>query len=309
MREGDRLAQRVDQVRAERAAGWRGAARRAPRAPGRRRSTSTRSPRRWRRRRGATRRSGRARRWRGRRARPAAGRRAAGAAPATSTLPWIQALQLCTSPSRPSQCQSRRVDERGRARAGRPRAGSGRAAPGTSLVELVAEQVVDPGELGGDLAGAEVEERVGDGRDDRAVPAAGVVVGGPAPGALLAQQGHAVGDLVDPQWIEGGRGQHGGPAEAPLAGEDDLLVPVAVAVAEVPRVAVRERQRPRRCRGRRAARSRRSRRVGGCSRAAAQTVRSPAGGDRQRRLRGRQSARGTVGCDQHVRPRSPAERS
>jgi hypothetical protein len=46
------------------------------------------------------------------------------------------------------------------------------------VVELVAEQVVDPGELRGDLAGAEVEVRVGDGRDDRTVAAVRVVVRG-----------------------------------------------------------------------------------------------------------------------------------
>lgn len=58
--------------------------------------------------------------------------------------------------------------------------------------------MVEPGELADDLAGAEVEEGVGDVGEDGAVPAERVVVGGPAPGALLAEQLHAVGDLVEP---------------------------------------------------------------------------------------------------------------
>ena len=73
-----------------------------------------------------------------------------------------------------------------------------RAQTGDAVVELVAEHVVDPGQPRGHLAGAEVEHGLGDDRDDRAEGGGRDVVRGPAPRALLAQQGHAVGDLVDP---------------------------------------------------------------------------------------------------------------
>ena len=114
---------------------------------------------------------------------------------------------------------------------------------GDVVVELVAQEVIDPGQLGGDLAGTQVEERFGHGRHDRAA-AVGVIVRGPAPAALLAQQGHAVGHLVDPQWIKRHGGHHRGPAEPALAGEHHLLILVAVAVAKVARVAVGERYGP-----------------------------------------------------------------
>jgi hypothetical protein len=113
-------------------------------------------------------------------------------------------------------------------------------------VELVAEQVIDPGQLGGDLAGTEVQERVGRGGHDRAVHPPGVVVRGPAPAALLTEQGRPVGDLVDPAGVQGDRRDDRGPAEPLLAGEDDLLITGAVAVAEVPGVGVGQGHRPRR---------------------------------------------------------------
>ena len=191
-----------------------------PRARGTPRSTSSRSPRRSRRRRAARRRSGRSPRRRADDLGVAAvvpGRRASRRA-ATSTLPWIHGFQLCTSPSSPSQCQSRRCTN-GSSTRGRASCRDAAAEPGVALVERVAEQMVDPRELPDDFTRTQVEEGVVDRGEHGAVACEGVVVRGPTPRALLAQQHDAIGDLVDPALVEGdGRGD-GRAAEAMLACE------------------------------------------------------------------------------------------
>ncbi len=70
-----------------------------------------------------------------------------------------------------------------------------------ALVESRSEQMIEPGELADDLAGTEIQERIGDGGQYRAVPSECVVVCGPAPRRLLAQEHDSVGDLVDPSFL------------------------------------------------------------------------------------------------------------
>ncbi len=133
-----------------------------------------------------------------------------------------------------------------------------------ALVEHLSEDVVRPGQLGGDLARSEVEVRRSDVGDDGAGEAGRTVVRGPAPRGLLAQQGDAVGGLVDPvgavsipvhtpgvrcatvvsRPVRCGRGKDDGTGEPLLAGTDAILVRGAVAIVEVPGVMRDERLRP-----------------------------------------------------------------
>ena len=69
---------------------------------------------------------------------------------------------------------------------------------GGPLVQLLAEHQVQPGELGCDLAGAEVQVRAGAVRDHLAGAGEHVVVRGPTPGALLAQEVRAVDHFIEP---------------------------------------------------------------------------------------------------------------
>ncbi len=149
---------------------------------------------------------------------------------ATSTLPWIHGFQLCTSPSSPSQCQSRR---RTNGSITRVRASCAHPLPdaGVAGVQL-------GGRAGGrsTRAGRRPRPRRGRGTDRCTVASTDpwrserVVVGGPAPARLLAQQPDAVRDLVDPAVVEGdGRGDHGA-TQALLAGERELLPAVPVAI-------------------------------------------------------------------------------
>ncbi len=116
---------------------------------------------------------------------------------------------------------------------------------GSARVERCAEHMVDPGQLAGDLPGPEVQVRVVQGRGHAAVPRERVVVRGPAPAALLAQQHDAVRHLVDPPLLAGPRGHQHGAGQALLAGADPRLVVGPVPVAEVARVVRGQRLRPR----------------------------------------------------------------
>ena len=118
--------------------------------------------------------------------------------------------------------------------------------PGEALVQRGAEDMIDPGELADDLAGAEIEERIGDGRQHRAMATERVVVRGPAPGALLAEHHDTVGHLVDPVVRAGGRRGHDRAAQPVLTGERGALPELAIAVAVHPRGRARKGKRPRR---------------------------------------------------------------
>ena len=73
---------------------------------------------------------------------------------------------------------------------------------GVAALEAVAEEVVEPGELADDLARAEVEVGRVDVAQHRSALAEDVVVGGPAPRALLAQQPDAVEHLRVPLVVD-----------------------------------------------------------------------------------------------------------
>ena len=119
-----------------------------------------------------------------------------------------------------------------------------RAHTGVARLEAVADEVVEPRELADDLARAEIEVGRVDVAQHPSALAEDVVVGGPAPRALLAQQPDAVEHLRVPLVLIGQGGRDDRPAEAALPREGGLLPGVAVAVGVHPGGILRARLRP-----------------------------------------------------------------